>query len=86
MSAHDPLHPGAGASSQTSAGTVVAVSRSSEHGFSKQPQPGIRLIAGEGVEGDAHRGVTVQHQYHLRPGDRILILYPPQPHLPLGPV
>ena len=26
----------------------------------------IRLIAGEGVEGDAHRGVTVQHRSRVR--------------------
>lgn len=47
-------------------GTVVAVSRSPQHGFSKQIQPVIRLIAGEGVEGDAHRGVTVKHRYLVR--------------------
>jgi MOSC domain-containing protein YiiM len=47
-------------------GEVVAVSRASLHGFAKQPQPSIRLLAGEGVEGDAHRGVTVQHLYQVR--------------------
>ena len=47
-------------------GRVIAVSRSSRHGFSKQPEQSIRLIAGEGVEGDAHRGVTVQHLYDVR--------------------
>ena len=47
-------------------GFVVAVSRKPEHGFAKQPQSSIRLLAGEGVEGDAHRGLTVQHLYHLR--------------------
>ena len=45
---------------------VLAVSLSARHGFSKQPQASIRLIAGEGVEGDAHRGVKVQHLYHMR--------------------
>ena len=45
---------------------VEAVSLSPRHGFSKQPQPGIRLIAGEGVEGDAHRGRTTQHLYRKR--------------------
>ena len=45
---------------------VVAVSRKPEHGFAKQPQSSIRLLAGEGVEGDAHRGLTVQHLYHRR--------------------
>ncbi len=45
---------------------VEAVSRSTAHGFSKTPQPYLRLIPGEGVEGDAHRGVTVQHLYLMR--------------------
>ncbi|WP_225846673.1 MOSC domain-containing protein [Streptomyces sp. HPF1205] len=42
-------------------GTVVAVSRDATHRFSKINQDGIRLLAGLGVEGDAHLGVTVQH-------------------------
>lgn len=46
--------------------SVVAVSLSPSHGFSKQPQLAIRLIAGEGVEGDAHRGTTTQHLYLKR--------------------
>jgi MOSC domain-containing protein YiiM len=46
--------------------TVEAVSRSTAHGFSKQPQLFIRLIPGEGVEGDAHRGTTTQHLYLMR--------------------
>jgi|SRR6185312_240538 len=45
---------------------VEAVSRSITHGFSKTAQTSIRLIPGEGVEGDAHRGVTVQHLYLMR--------------------
>lgn len=45
---------------------VHSVSRSAEHGFSKQPQPEITLTAGEGVDGDAHRGRTVQHLYRVR--------------------
>ena len=44
----------------------MAVSLSPVHGFSKQPQLSIRLIAGEGVEGDAHCGATVQHMYLKR--------------------
>jgi MOSC domain-containing protein YiiM len=46
--------------------TVEAVSCSGAHHFSKLPQPSVRLIAGEGVEGDAHRGSTVQHLYLIR--------------------
>lgn len=42
-------------------GTVTAVSRGPEHSFSKPNQERIRLLAGLGVEGDAHQGVTVQH-------------------------
>lgn len=41
--------------------TVTAVSSDSDHRFSKLNRPVIRLVAGFGVEGDAHLGVTVQH-------------------------
>lgn len=41
---------------------VVAVARAAEHRFSKTAVPEIRLIAGLGVEGDAHAGATVQHR------------------------
>ncbi len=43
-------------------GVVAAVSLSPQHRFSKPTQLGIRLLAGLGVEGDAHLGVTVQHR------------------------
>lgn len=43
-------------------GTVVSVASSGMHGFSKALQPSIRLLAGLGVEGDAHNGVTVKHR------------------------
>jgi hypothetical protein len=43
-------------------GTVIAVARSEKHTFSKLIQPQIRLIAGLGVEGDAHKGATVKHR------------------------
>jgi MOSC domain-containing protein YiiM len=43
-------------------GTVSAVSRSSEHHFTKANEESIRLLAGLGVEGDTHAGVTVQHR------------------------
>lgn len=42
-------------------GTVAAVSRDGGHRFSKPSRAVIRLLAGLGVEGDAHAGVTVQH-------------------------
>jgi MOSC domain-containing protein YiiM len=44
------------------AGIVRAVSRGATHTFSKPNHPGIRLLAGLGVEGDAHAGVTVKHR------------------------
>src|SRR5690348_11246372 len=44
------------------AGSVVAVSRSATHTFSKGNQGAIRLVAGLGVEGDAHAGATVKHR------------------------
>ena len=43
-------------------GVVVAVSLDAVHQFSKPVQKSIRLLAGLGVEGDAHLGVTVQHR------------------------
>lgn len=41
---------------------VIAVSRSATHDFSKPSRESIRLLAGLGVEGDAHLGVTVKHR------------------------
>ena len=41
---------------------VVAVSASSAHTFSKRGAAHIVLLAGLGVEGDAHCGVTVKHR------------------------
>jgi hypothetical protein len=43
-------------------GLVSAVSRGASHDFSKSGQEVIRLLAGLGVEGDAHAGSTVQHR------------------------
>jgi MOSC domain-containing protein YiiM len=43
-------------------GVVTAVSRSATHTFSKSNHSSIRLLAGLGVEGDAHRGETVKHR------------------------
>ncbi len=44
------------------AASVVSVSRDPEHRFSKEVVDDIVLIAGLGVEGDAHAGTTVQHR------------------------
>ena len=43
-------------------GTVIAVSSSRTHTFSKPNQGSIRLLTGLGVEGDAHCGERVQHR------------------------
>jgi MOSC domain-containing protein YiiM len=43
-------------------GVVLAVSRSPLHTFSKRAEESIRLVAGLGVEGDAHSGATVKHR------------------------
>jgi MOSC domain-containing protein YiiM len=47
-------------------GIVTAVSRSGAHTFSKPNTTAIRLVAGLGVEGDAHLGVTVKHRTLVR--------------------
>jgi MOSC domain-containing protein YiiM len=44
------------------AAVVIAVSRSATHRFSKPNEAAIRLLAGLGVEGDAHAGATVRHR------------------------
>ncbi len=41
---------------------VAAVSRSAGHTFSKPNELSIRLVAGRGVDGDAHHGETVKHR------------------------
>ncbi len=46
--------------------TVVGVHRDAQHRFSKVPVDVVRLVAGHGVEGDAHYGVTVQHLSRVR--------------------
>jgi MOSC domain-containing protein YiiM len=43
-------------------GTVVGLHRSAEHTFSKQAESELTLVAGMGVEGDAHCGATVRHR------------------------
>jgi MOSC domain-containing protein YiiM len=43
-------------------GVVAAVSRSATHTLTKPNQQSIRLLAGLGVEGDAHQGEHVKHR------------------------
>ncbi len=47
-------------------GAVLAVSAKAKHGVDKTNRPSIRLLAGEGVEGDAHCGATVKHRSRWR--------------------
>ena len=47
-------------------GHVVAVARSERHEFTKPRVESIRLVAGLGVDGDAHSGRTVQHRSRVR--------------------
>ena len=55
-------------------GIVEAVSCGAAHKFSKQVCPAIYLVAGVGVEGDAHAGKTVKHRSRVR-------IDPSQPNL-----
>ena len=50
----------------TAAGSVVGVSRDGAHRFSKPAVDAVRLLAGLGVEGDAHVGTTVKHRSRAR--------------------
>lgn len=47
-------------------GLVIAVAMDDSHRFSKLIMPEITIIAGLGVEGDAHEGVTVKHRSRVR--------------------
>jgi MOSC domain-containing protein YiiM len=47
-------------------GTVEAVHRSASHTLRKPGQLSIRLVAGLGVEGDAHMGATVKHRSRVK--------------------
>ena len=55
-------------------GTVEAVHASATHSMAKSGRSSIRLLAGLGVEGDAHAGTTVKHRSRVR-------LDPTQPNL-----
>jgi len=47
-------------------GVVAAVSRSARHTLVKPNEDSIRLVAGLGVEGDAHQGATVKHRSRVK--------------------
>lgn len=44
---------------------VAAVAAATSHDFSKSILPSIALVAGIGVAGDAHAGVTVKHRSRI---------------------
>lgn len=46
-------------------GRVTAVSSNGEYSFTKPNRDSIRLLAGLGVEGDVHAGVTVKHRSRM---------------------
>lgn len=47
-------------------GHVIAVARDGEHRFSKQIVAEIKIVAGLGVEGDAHQGRQVKHRSRVK--------------------
>jgi len=47
-------------------GRVIAVAKDGSHRFSKLVVPEIAVIAGLGVDGDAHQGVTVKHRSRVK--------------------
>jgi MOSC domain-containing protein YiiM len=47
-------------------GQVIAVATDNRHQFSKVPAAEIHVLAGLGVAGDAHQGVTVKHRSRVR--------------------
>jgi len=51
---------------EASTGRVVTVCAAEGHNFSKPARSSIRLLAGLGVEGDAHQGEKVKHRSRVR--------------------
>jgi MOSC domain len=52
-------------------GTVAALALDAGHHFSKSAQERVKLVAGHGVEGDAHAGSLVRHRYLARRQPRL---------------
>ncbi|MFI6154317.1 MOSC domain-containing protein [Kitasatospora sp. NPDC051170] len=55
-------------------GTVTAVSSNGEYSFTKPNRDSIVLLAGLGVEGDVHAGVTVKHRSRVKRDPTVLNL------------
>ncbi|MDX6363038.1 MOSC domain-containing protein [Streptomyces sp. NPDC058274] len=47
-------------------GKVTAVSSNGTYSFTKPNRESVRLLAGLGVEGDVHAGVTVKHRFRMQ--------------------
>ena len=47
-------------------GSLIGISISREHCFSKTPVSQVRLLQGLGLEGDVHSAVTVQHRSRVK--------------------
>lgn len=47
-------------------GQVIATGAGWRHGLNKSPQLSIRLVAGLGIEGDAHSGERIKHRSRAR--------------------
>jgi MOSC domain-containing protein YiiM len=45
--------------------SILGLASDSEHRFAKQPRQSMKLVAGRGVEGDAHCGEAVQHRSRI---------------------
>jgi MOSC domain-containing protein YiiM len=54
------------ANADPAAGVVTSVHRSGTHTFTKPACDAIKLLAGLGVEGDAHLGRRVKHRYLVK--------------------
>ena len=67
---------------------IASLSRSPVHEFSKDAEDMLCLLAGFGVEGDAHGDVmaVVLTTGEIRTGDAIRVRLPEEPHRPLAPV
>lgn len=50
---------------------VVAVARDAAHRFSKPPRDQVTLVAGHGVQGDAHAGPTMVRRVRYKPTETL---------------
>ncbi len=66
-----PFQPPLGLTEEAITGVVPALARSAGHTMSKPTCPEIRLLAGLGVESDAHQGVPVKHRSRAAQGNLV---------------